>query len=128
MKKWFTLLAMALMAVGANAQDQTVLDNDLPVVIDETNLQMLRNGASWIYTMFSPSLYQFYEEQGGLTHLASKEVEYRVYDVQESDGRTNYLVKEEVLLPGTRGMNSTRAYQGNYLALREEGGQSDGRL
>ena len=31
MKKWFTLLAMALMAVGANAQDF------LPVVIDETN-------------------------------------------------------------------------------------------
>jgi len=85
--------------------------------------QMLGNGTSWIYTMFSPSLYQFYEEQGGLTHLASKEVEYRVYDVQESDGRTCYLVKEELLLPGTRGINSTRFYQGNYLALREEGGR-----
>lgn len=35
MKKWFILVAMVLMAVGANAQDQTVLETF--VVIDETN-------------------------------------------------------------------------------------------
>jgi hypothetical protein len=85
--------------------------------------KMLENQTEWVYTMFSPSLYQFYQEKGGFTYLASEEVVYRVYDTQETDGKTSYLVSEELLQPSARQLSSTRAYQGNHLALREEGGK-----
>ena len=87
------------------------------------NIRMLGRQTTWTYTMFSPSLYLFYEGKGGPTYLASKNVEYRVYDIEENDGKTYYLVKEEILLPTTRQSNSTKGYQGIHLALREEGGK-----
>jgi hypothetical protein len=90
---------------------------------DSGNIQMLENQTEWVYTMFSPSLYRFYQEKGGFTYLASEEIVYRVYETQETDGKTNYLVCEELLQPSARQLSDTRAYQGNHLALREEGGR-----
>lgn len=83
---------------------------------DGAYIPMLGKYSSWEYTMFSPSLYHYYQELGGFTHLASEQVVYRVDETQEIDGKAYYLVSED--LPVSFG-----PCQRHQIVLREEGGR-----